>query len=75
MQELFLDRGVEALADGVVETVAAGAHRDVDAGEPAALTEHERRKLCGFKWLSQRSVEKRLRWAGGFRRGSVLVGR
>jgi len=37
---------VEALQDGVVEAVAAAAHRDLDPDRAAAAREHQRRVLC-----------------------------
>jgi hypothetical protein len=39
MDELFLERGEEALGDGVVVAVAHGAHRPGDAGVASGLAE------------------------------------
>ena len=54
-QELFLERGVEALADGVVIAVALRAHRLRDPGLAQLLPEDQRDVLGGFNWSLQRS--------------------
>ena len=42
MDELLLERGEEALGDGVVVAVALGAHRAGDAGVAGGLAEGQR---------------------------------
>jgi hypothetical protein len=46
VDELFLQGGEEALRDGVVEAVAASAHRLGDAGGAGLLAEGERDELA-----------------------------
>ena len=48
MDELFLDRGEEALGDGVVEAVALGSHRLGDARGAGLLAEGKADELTGF---------------------------
>jgi hypothetical protein len=48
VHELLLERGEEALGDGVVEAVALGAHRDRDAGVARGLAERERDVLAAL---------------------------
>jgi hypothetical protein len=41
MDEVLLDRRVEAFHRGVIEAVAAASHRDVDADAAAAASEDQ----------------------------------
>jgi hypothetical protein len=48
VHELLLERGGEALGDGVVVAVAAAAHRLGDAGGAGLLAERERDELAAL---------------------------
>src|SRR4051794_29687274 len=48
VDEVLLQRRVEALQDGVIEAIAAAAHRDVDADRTAATSEDQRRVLAAL---------------------------
>ena len=52
----FLKGGEEALGHGVIEAVAAAAHRLGDAGVGGFLTERERHELPGLNGSSQHRV-------------------
>jgi hypothetical protein len=56
VDEFLLERGEEALGDGVVEAVAAAAHRLGDAGGAGLLAERERDELPGLNRSSQQRV-------------------
>src|SRR5688572_18456996 len=56
VHEFFLERGEEALGDGVVVAVAAAADRLGDAGGAGLLAERERDELGGFQRSSQHSM-------------------
>src|SRR5215213_7364222 len=53
VDELFLERGEEALSDRVIEAIAARSHRLGDAGGAGLLAEGQRDVLGGFNWSSQ----------------------
>ena len=57
VEQLAFQRGEEALAHGVVETVSHRAHRRPHSGLAATLAEGERSILTGFKRSSQHSVK------------------
>jgi hypothetical protein len=48
VDELFLERGEEALGDGVIETVAARSHRFGDPGGAGLLAERQRDELAAL---------------------------
>ena len=52
----FFERGEEALGDGVVEAVAAAAHRLGDARGAGLLAEGQADELPGLKLSSQHHV-------------------
>ena len=56
VDEFLLQGREEALGDGVVVGVAAGAHRDRDAGVTRGLAEAERDVLARFNRSLQRGV-------------------
>src|SRR4051794_24390032 len=69
----LLERGEEALGDGVFVAVALGAHRAGDAGVVGSLAEAAADVLGGFMWSSQHLEREELRWAG--RSGVDRIGR
>ena len=55
VEQLAFEGGEEALAQGVVETVAHRAHRRPHPGLLATPAKGQRGILCGFKRSSQRN--------------------